>query len=474
MAKNDTAIKDFRTTKPERVSFWMYLFGQNLFIGLVAFNMQTFLSDVGITAATIAAILFVTRLWDAVNDPLLGIIIDKVRFKKGRFMPWLRIAMPALTITSILFFMLPTGASPVIKVIWAIVAYVSWDISYTICDVPIHVLPTSMTDNSLERGHLLTIGRTFALLGMVFTFIAIPILQARLGWLITALILIGMAAILLFPLCFKGKERRIVRPENNIKIKQMIKYVVRNKYLLIFYIALFVSGITSFGHFVTIFFARINLGNQDLAALMMLSTFIPLLVVGFVMPRLIKKVDKFKIYFFCNLISAFVGIIRYFAGFSDLTIFFTLAIIHGIFTCVILILPFTFTPDFLEYGTYHTGERAEGVAMSIQTFFGKLISSVAGPLAMLIIAAFGFIEGEYAIQPDSVLTGLWLCITIFPAIGTLLSLIILRFYKLRDKDVKVMAKYNNGEISKEEAEEHLSAKYGSAASLTQMKVTENE
>jgi len=254
----------------------------------------------------------------------------------------------------------------------------------------------------------------------------------------------------------------------------MVRYVARNKYLLIFYVALFISGITAFDLYITIFFARHNLGNQDLASLMTLSTFIPLLVIGFIMPRLIKKVDKFKIYFLCILISASIGIIRYFIGFSDITIFFALSIFQGIFVCVIIILPYTFTPDILEYGTYHTGERAEGIAVSIQTFFAKLISSVAGPIAMLIIAGFGFIEGENAIQPDSVLTGLWMCLTIFPAIGALLSLILLRFYKLRDKDVQVMAKYNNGEISKEEAEEHLYAKYGSAASLTQMKVTENE
>lgn len=96
MEQNKSVALNYRTTRGERLSYWMYFFGENIFYGLIAINMQTFYSDMGITAASVAVILFITKVWDAVNDPLFGVLIDRIQFKKGRFLPWLRIALPML------------------------------------------------------------------------------------------------------------------------------------------------------------------------------------------------------------------------------------------------------------------------------------------------------------------------------------------------------------------------------------------
>ena len=92
---------------------------------------------------------------------------------------------------------------------------------------------------------------------------------------------------------------------------------------------------------------------------------------------------------------------------------------------------------------------------------------------MLILAACGFVAGETAVQPQSALNGIWLCYTLLPSVGILLALALLYFYKLRDKDVQIMAQYNDGHLTKEEADEKLASKYGPAAILTKMTVTES-
>lgn len=171
--------KETKLQGKEKLSYWIYFFGQNIFYGLVAINMQTFFSDVGITVTAIAVIMFFTKLWDAVNDPLLGIIVDKVHFKSGRFLPWLRISLPLLAISSVFLFFLPGQASPVVKIAWATIAYVAWSMSYTLCDVPIFVLPTSMTNNIAERSQLLTTGRFFAMVGIVGTATLLPMLTGE-------------------------------------------------------------------------------------------------------------------------------------------------------------------------------------------------------------------------------------------------------------------------------------------------------
>lgn len=458
-----------KTTKlagKEKLSYWVYFLGQNMFYGLVAINMQTFFSDVGITAAAIAVIMFFTKLWDAVNDPLLGIIVDKAHFKSGRFLPWLRISLPLITVSSVFFFFLPVQAGPAVKIAWATVAYVAWSMSYTLCDVPIFVLPTSMTDNVEERSQLLTTGRFFAMVGITGTCMVLPMLQARMGWLAVGLMFTAIAAIVMLPLLVTGKERYVARREKSISLKQMFIYVSKNKFLLIFYGALLLSGLLNFMQYIQIYLARICLGNQDYASVISMISMIPLVVSGISVPVILRKVDKYNLYIFSNVAAALIGIILYFVGYSNLTFFYVMLLIQGFFTGANNILLFTFTPDCIEYGTYHTGERAEGVAASVQTFFSKLIGSVSGPIAMLILSGFGFVAGENAMQPASVTGGLWLLYTVFPAVGMLLAVAALRFYKLRNADVQFMVKYNNKEISKEEAESHLKEKYGPAADLT--------
>ena len=473
MARTKQAVSGYRTTKGERFSYWMYFLGENIFYGLIAINMQTFYSDVGITAASVAIILFITKLWDAVNDPLFGVLIDRIKFKKGRFLPWLRIAMPLLAVSSIFFFALPAGANPVLKIVWATVAYIAWDASYTICDVPMFILPTSMTDNIKERSQMLAMGRYFAMIGITGASMLLPMVQKRLGWLACGIIFSAVAAVTMLPLCFKAKERRVVRPEKEVSLKQMGKYVIGNKYLLLFYVAMFIGSLTNFIQYVTLFFARYNLGNQDAASLLSLMSMIPMLVVGAFIPSITKRMDKFNIYVFCQIAAAVLGGVRYFVGYENMSLFYVLYFVHSIFTSANNILLFMFTPDCLEYGTYHTGERAEGVAASVQTFFSKLVGSLSGPFAMLILAACGFVAGETAVQPQSALNGIWLCYTLLPSVGILLALTLLYFYKLRDKDVQIMAQYNDGHLTKEEADEKLASKYGPAAILTKMTVTES-
>jgi Na+/melibiose symporter-like transporter len=89
---------------------------------------------------------------------------------------------------------------------------------------------------------------------------------------------------------------------------------------------------------------------------------------------------------------------------------------------------------------------------------------------MLILGLVGFVAGENAVQPEEAIHGIWLTFSLLPGIGSGIAAVALLLYKLRDKDVQVMAKYNRGEISKEAAEESLSGKYGSAAELAHMEV----
>ncbi len=81
-------------TKREKISYGLYFMGQNVFYGLIGY-MTTYFTDIGITAALVAIVALITKVWDAINDPIFGMIMDKVNFKKGKFLPWLQISVIA-------------------------------------------------------------------------------------------------------------------------------------------------------------------------------------------------------------------------------------------------------------------------------------------------------------------------------------------------------------------------------------------
>ena len=155
----------------------------------------------------------------------------------------------------------------------------------------------------------------------------------------------------------------------------------------------------------------------------------------------------------------------YFIGWQNKLLFIVLMIIRCLFTSVTGTLGFMFTPDCAEYGQYKTGVDAKGITFSIQTFTTKIAAAVASSLGLAILGFFDWtkieaesfadIEKLNIVQSATALNGLWITYILVPSIGLVITSFIYLFYRLRDKDVQIMAKYNAGEITREEAENLL-------------------
>jgi sugar (glycoside-pentoside-hexuronide) transporter len=454
MAKNN----DYLTSGGERASYGFYFSGQLVFYMLVTSFLVPYFTDIGIPALTVAAIALVVKIWDAVNDPIFGGIIDKVRFKKGKFLPWLKISVVAIPLSTIFLFAAPMGISLQAKIIWVIIGYILWDTAYTICDVPIFGLVTTLTNRVPERNYLLALTRIFSGVGALAVIVALPLIRSAIGgWFPTAILLSVVGGLVMLPVLFKANERYTSGgPEDGYGIKDILRYLSVNKYLLIYFLAVIIYGSGSVG--LTMYFARYNLGNESLLSILSLVGFVPTLLVSFVMPALIKKVEKFTL-FFSSLIGTLVlGIIMYFVGYHNLTAYMVMLVLRGITGAGVLILGNMFTPDMVEYGRYKSGINASGISFAVQTFSAKLQAALATALGALCLSLIGFVEGEGAVQPDGFADKLWLIMCLIPIVMSVIAIPLFSRYKLRDKYVAVMAKFNNGEISREEAEKVLEGK----------------
>lgn len=212
-----------------------------------------------------------------------------------------------------------------------------------------------------------------------------------------------------------------------------------------------------------IYMGRICLGQENMATLVAGGAAISVIVVSAVVPVLSKKWDKFYVLCWGLAFAIVMDIIAYFVGYDNLVMALVMTMLKcsglGFWSVVIYML----VADTVEYGTYKTGTRAAGISFSLQTFVAKLKNGLIGSVVLFSLSAVGFVEGEGAVQPAGVADGVWSLFCLFPAAGFAVALLILLlFYKLRTKDVQVMSRYNNGEISREEAESLLAEKYGPA------------
>ena len=466
---------DFTTQPRERISYWGYFVGQNVFYNLVTAFLATYLALVGINLAKIAIVMLIVKVWDAINDPLFGVIFDKVKFKNGnKSLPWLRISIGLIPVTTILLFIIPSAASDTVKLFWFGITYMLWDTAYTLCDVPIFSMVTTMTANMDERNTLMSFGRLFSSAGgMMVTVVATFLISDKVGLSFTKLAIVMSAAGFLFmlPLCIIGKERNYVQDEESEKFtfKQVMAYLKGNKYLLIYYVGFaLTAGLYTTGT-VNIFTGYYLFGDVNFISIIFIITAIPSLIMALLIPKIVRKIDKFKLLVWANIAGIVLGLIMYFIGWSNKIVFLIFAVVRAVPLAITGVLNFMFTADCAEYGHYKTGIDAKGIAFSIQTFAAKLTAATSSAVALFALSLFGWqtvatesiadLTKQGASQTPMALNGLWIAYILIPIIGMILSAICYLFYKLNDKDVQIMAKCNAGEITREKADEMLSRKY---------------
>lgn len=452
--------KKFTTGRGERIAYGLYAFGAILSYYMIMSYLQLYMTDIGISALAVGMIFMFAKVWDAVNDPVFGVLVDKVNPKGGKYKFWLRIASIAIPLTTIFLFIIPAHVSIQVKIIWSAVAYVLWDTAYTMYDVPMNAIVTAMTEDLAERNKLYSISAFFVYLGGLIVAIFVPMIYPTLGWGMTAVLLGLLCMVNMLFLSFKCKERYVGTAEEESSIKDIFLSLVHNKYLLIFTLASIVGSITNFANTLNGYVAIYCLGSESYITLLSLASAVPVLFVTLLVPKLLEKMDKFAAYVITRVITIAIDVVICMMGYENVALLMILIVIKNIFAGVWGITGVMFIADCVEYGQYRTGERNQGIAFATKAFTNKIVVAVTGAIAMFGLAAYGFVEGAGASQTQETIKGIWTLYSAFPILGSVLSIIILTiFYKLRDKDVKLMIQVNNGEISRESAEEKFSSKF---------------
>ena len=454
----------FVATRAEHATYNLFWFGQNLLWGYAGFLATYLTMGLGIDAATAASIIFAPQIWDAINDTLFGYIVDRFRFKNGdQFLPWVKIGTFGIGVATIVMFAIPPSLDQRAKVVWFIIAYVIFDAMYTFLDAPAFAMATVMTDNIQERTSFISGNKLFAMLGGIIPVVLVGMVTDKLGWFLGAVIFCGLGCLLMIPFLFCGKERRVQDEsdkEETFTFKQMFHYLKSNKYLLVCLLAFVIFGMTAFESSMSLYVAKICFGDTGKQLFIAAAAALPVIFVSSMLPFIVRKVDKFYLLIGGLVFSTVISVIALFVGYQK----FIPAIILVALKCIGLaswqVIIYMLVADTTEYGIYKSGTRATGITFSLQTFIAKLKNAVVNSFMLLCIAWTGY-DASALEQTAEVTRKIWAVFLMVPVIGYILGIAVLMFfYKLRDNNVQLMAKYNNHELSYEEAVEQLSDEFG--------------
>ncbi len=460
-----TKNPEWMTNSRERMSYYSFFMGQDAIYAIVTTFLTTYLLFQGINPAKSAVVMLAVKIWDAVNDTIFGVIFDSVRFKSNKkFLPWLKISTYCIPVTTVLIYVIPGSLSESYKLVWFAVAYILWDTAYTLCDVPIFGIVTVMTERIDERTSLLSYKSIWSGIGAgIATIVATVLVGENVGlsFGLGALIIAVFSFAVMTPVSYNVKERITAVEDEKFTLRRMFRYLFQNKYLLIYYVGyLFHAGFGVSGSLMLLV-SYYMFHNSQFSLFILALSVLPMLICALLVPKLIARFDKMRLYLLCCLLNIVFSILTWVAGYDSIVIFSVLSVLRSIPAAFAGVTMFMFTPDCAEYGKFKSGIEAKGITFALQTFMAKLTGAISGSLGLFLLKFFDWTAvraesfqdlQQLAIQQSATaMSGLWFIYNMIPVIGMVIAFIIWCFYRLKDKEVQIMADANSGKISQEEA-----------------------
>ena len=451
-------------SKKERNSFLTGLAGQNVvycFIGAAFF--QYFLTDIAAFPASVVGVLLILmKLWDGINDPIVGSIVDRHRFKNGeKLRPLLKYTPVPVGVFTVLIFVVFSTAENLLwlRVGYFVIMYLCWDITYTIQDVAIWGTTAVITPDSNERDKFVQLART---VGSIFYGVfsaVVPMIMEIVAQksgnslaLMTVLFaaIFGLGGALVSAKCYKAQERvRLVEPEQQqSSILECFKLLFQNKMLMLVTLSNLFGSLAFGNSLVTYFFkykmpeisvAGMVLGPLTLTTVYGAITYAPSFL-GMIFADKLKKLFKGyrNLLIFIQICTIVGKLLAWIIGFEGNRILIGMVImaICSIPSGAAGIAQTSLFCDSVDYMEWKTGKRTEGVTFAMQTFFTKISSGVTQGLATFALSLLGYVAIQDA--PDAVYLGtqsqafeswIWPLTMLTPAIAALLYIIPLLFIK---------------------------------------------
>lgn len=450
----------------EKFAYGIGAVGKDMVYMLSASYILYYYQDImGVSAWAMGVILLVARVFDAFNDPIMGVIVAKTKTRWGKFRPWLLIGTLTNAVILYLMFSAPTSLNAGGLVAYAAVTYILWGVTYTMMDIPYWSMVPAFTESGKERENLSALARSCAGVGSaVITIITVMCVSGlgkwlggandgeveRLGFQAFAAIVAVLFVIFTVITCVCIKEKSSVDMQT-ASVKDMFRALIQNDQAMtmVAAIVLINSALYITSNLLIYFFKYDFSGAGWKADYTLFNTFggaFQILAMMILFPLLRKFMSTIKV-FYVSFTMAFCGyLILLFLTTGGVTnVYFLLVPAFLIMSAIgmLNVIVTVFLANTVDYGELKNKRRDESVIFSMQTFVVKLASGISALVASLVLTVCQISSDETveATVSGSSRIGLRMSMTIIPIFVLIIAVIIFRrHYILTDEKLNEIKK----------------------------------
>ena len=450
-------------TAKEKASYGLGAIGKDMVYMLSASYVLYYFQDIcGVSAVAMGIILMAARVFDAFNDPVMGVVVAKTRTRWGKFRPWLLIGTITNSIVLCLMFAAPPALSGGGLVAYAAITYILWGVTYTMMDIPYWSMIPAFTEGGSEREGLTTLARSCAGVGSaiitIITMISVHALGVkfagdgagaqmleRVGFKYFTIIIAILFVVFIALTCANIREKSTVDMQT-ATIGQMFSALVGNDQTMAVVVAIvLINSAMYITSNLVIYFFKYDFGGSGwYNSYTLFTTFggaVQILAMMLFYPLLRKFVTSLRIFFIClamEMLGYAVLLLLSFTNMSNVFLLFIPGFLIFAAAGMLNVLTTVFLANTVDYGQLKTGRRDESVVFSMQTFVVKLASGFAALVASIALSVFALsseatTEAQQSVDFSAGVSlaskaGLRMTMTILPIIG-----LVVAFFWFRQK-----------------------------------------
>ncbi len=459
----------------EIASFASSAFGRSMIYTLMSTYLLIFYTDAaGLQPTHASWIIFGARIFDAANDPIMGMIADRTKTKFGKLRPYLLFSPFLIMASTIALFSVPSFDSYGAKLAYAAVTYILWGICFTIQDVPFWGLSAVVTPLENERNKFLSIARIGSTIGGILPTVLIPVLRTSSlgitkGYFVGGLIF-GITGSMISLLAFFGTKEKVEEPpKEKIKFKEVISAYTKNKPLLLLIAASILGSAMLMAQTSGSYIAEYLIQDSGIVpkgsvqVVMTVAIGAGMMIAMVLMPVLRKKFSLKQIYIGSALLGAVLHVVLYFVGFDKFYALLVVLAFIGLPLGIFNVITYAMVGDSVDYLEWKTGRRSEGICFASQTFISKLTAGISTLITGFVLEYYEYLDpikakNEFGVtieiareQSGHTLWGMFIMISVIPAISLALCAIPMFFNdytgKKKEKIIKELNErrgVNNG------------------------------
>lgn len=429
--------------KKDYIWFSLTQFACSAITGLAQGYLLFFYTSImNIPLTYVGTMFLIAKIWDGINDPIMGVIVDKTRSKMGKMRPYLLWASIPYAVCTILMFINFRGMSSVGKIVFMYVTYILFSTVGTAVEVPLQGLPAVVSPNVDERTKIISISRILGSIGeqSALVLISFGLLVTNDNYEFTytgAAVVIGVIAPIFMVISALVLKERI-EPTNQIpKWSEGFKYLFKNKPFLILICSNLLTFFRNLVSAAIMYVVAYIYGKGSLQIAFALPGAIASMIGMLFAPKLKRHFNAKQLFIIATIWHSVCLVGVYFVG---MTVPWYLIAILMFFTMlpvgVLNVVPHLMAADTIDYWEHKTGQRQEGITYSLMGLRSKVSSGLKDYFLTFLLGYFlfsqplGFVEGHVPVQSEYTKGGLFAIYTIIPAVLNLVSIVPMLFYNL--------------------------------------------